>query len=93
MPLGEGNARSGLQIALQRDCTALIGKLDHKVDAPWRVLRRMDASAGVVDGEPLQDVGRDAGVVLRRAPVVLEDINESLRHDTVRAGVVPAEKP
>ena len=50
----------------------------------------MDAGLCVLDSEPLHDVGRDAGVVLGRAFIVLEDVDESLGHNTDRAAVVPA---
>jgi len=71
MSLSERDAGFRFQIALKGDCAALICELDHQVDAPWRVLRRMNTGTSVVDGDSFHDVGRDAGVVLRRASWVL----------------------
>lgn len=42
MSLSERDAGSRFQIALKGDCAALIWERDHQVDAPWRVLRRMN---------------------------------------------------
>ena len=78
MSLRECDARAGFQITLQRDRTALVGKLNHKVHLPRAVLRSMDAAPAVVDREASYDVGCDSRVVLRRAFVVLEDVDEPL---------------
>ena len=48
MAFGKRDARPGLQIALERDRSLLVGDPHDDVDWPWPPTRRVEAAAGIV---------------------------------------------
>jgi hypothetical protein len=52
VPLGKGNTRPGLQVALESDGTTLVGEFEDEIDPPRTVLGGVDASTCVVQGVP-----------------------------------------
>ena len=81
MSLGERNPGPGLQIAFKSHCTALVGKLDDKIDGPGTVLGCMDAKASIVLCQSPWHIRCRAGVVTRRGFLASQHVDVVLRHE------------
>lgn len=80
MPLRKRHTRTRLQVALERDGTALVGEFDDDIDGPWTVPCGVMPSSGVVLLKPSGDVRCQARVVPRRTLPVLENVDIELGH-------------
>jgi hypothetical protein len=91
VPLREGAAGAGLQVALELECALFVGQLDDDVELPGTVARGVRASAGVVVGEPRGGVVREADVVMGFGFGTLQHVDESLvlGHPKAKATAVP----
>ena len=65
---------------LEGNRAPFVGKFNYNVNGPWAMLRRVRTSPGIVLGRSCRQVRSDAGVVLWRTLVILEDVDEALRH-------------
>ncbi len=65
VPLGEGAARTGLEVALEAEGGLLIRELDGDVQLPWASHRRVRAATVVVVRHARPHIGRKADVELR----------------------------
>ena len=79
MSLGEGAARTRLQVPLQSDCARFISEFDDDVELPRSPRCRVTAAAIVMRGETRVNVRCQTGVVARRIIGVLEDVDKALR--------------
>jgi hypothetical protein len=88
--LGEGTARTRLQVALEGDGGALRRELDDDVWLPAAVLGGVRAPAVVVVGQAARDVVSDPDVVARPSLSVAEDVYEAFDRAVAVARRAPA---
>ena len=91
MPLREGAAGAGLQVAFEIDSALFVGEFDGDVQLPGTVARGVGAAAGVVIGEAGGDVRGVTDVEVWLRIGVLENVDESLvfRHARPEATAMP----
>ena len=78
MALRERAAGTGLEVALERDGSLLVRKLNDDVELPWTVARSVRAAAGVVVGEARGDVVGETDVIVSSGTGALQNVDDSL---------------
>ena len=92
MALGEGMTRTGFQVGLEAHRERLGSEFDAHVDGPRAPRGGRAILAGVVRGQPGDEVARDADVSAPRIVAAAEDVDEALlrtRHARTSAGSRP----
>jgi hypothetical protein len=78
VPLREGAAGAGLQVALETDGPPLIRELDDDVKVPRSTARCVSTPTRIVIGQSGVYVGREADIEVTRFGLVPQDVDESL---------------
>jgi hypothetical protein len=77
MPLREGAAGTGLQVALETDGGGFVSELDSHVKLPRPACGGVRAATIVVVRDTRRHVGGETRVEVRRTTTVLENVDES----------------
>ena len=79
MALGEGHARTRLQVLFERNRALLVGEFDDHINRPRPTARSVWRTSRIVCFDTRSDIGRQAGVVTRRIMFTLQNVNEAPR--------------